>query len=45
VATWVEPVVVAEVTFGEWTSKGRLRHPVFKGVRPDKDAAEVVREP
>ena len=45
VATWVEPVVVAEVTFGEWTSKGRLRHPVFQGVRPDKDAAEVVREP
>jgi bifunctional non-homologous end joining protein LigD len=45
VATWVEPVVVAEVTFGEWTGKGRLRHPVFHGVRPDKDAAEVVREP
>lgn len=44
VATWVEPAVVAEVTFGEWTSKGRLRHPVFKGIRPDKDAAEVVRE-
>ncbi|ACU74107.1 DNA polymerase LigD, ligase domain protein [Catenulispora acidiphila DSM 44928] len=44
VATWVEPVVVAEVTFGEWTSKGRLRHPVFKGIRTDKDAAEVVRE-
>ena len=44
VATWVEPVVVAEVTFGEWTAKGRLRHPVFKGIRPDKDAAEVVRE-
>lgn len=45
VATWVEPVVVAEVTFGEWTAKGRLRHPVFKGIRPDKDASEVVREP
>lgn len=44
VATWVEPVVVAEVTFGEWTAKGRLRHPVFKGIRPDKDASEVVRE-
>ncbi|MEZ0109422.1 bifunctional non-homologous end joining protein LigD [Catenulispora sp. EB89] len=44
VATWVEPVVVAEVTFGEWTTKGRLRHPVFKGIRPDKDATEVVRE-
>ncbi|MBW8806706.1 MAG: non-homologous end-joining DNA ligase [Catenulisporales bacterium] len=45
VATWVRPVVVAEVTFGEWTAKGRLRHPVFKGIRPDKDASEVVREP
>ncbi|MFL6117606.1 MAG: non-homologous end-joining DNA ligase, partial [Catenulispora sp.] len=44
VATWVRPVVVAEVTFGEWTAKGRLRHPVFKGIRPDKDASEVVRE-
>lgn len=44
VATWVEPVVVAEVTFGEWTAKGRLRHPVFKGIRPDKDASEVSRE-
>jgi bifunctional non-homologous end joining protein LigD len=44
VATWVRPVVVAEVTFGEWTPKGRLRHPVFKGVRPDLDASEVTRE-
>ncbi|NUP47711.1 MAG: DNA ligase [Catenulispora sp.] len=44
VATWVRPVVVAEVTFGEWTPKGRLRHPVFKGIRPDIDASEVARE-
>jgi bifunctional non-homologous end joining protein LigD len=45
VATWVEPVVVAEVTFTDWTAKGRLRHPVFKGVRPDVPPEEVVREP
>jgi bifunctional non-homologous end joining protein LigD len=43
-ATWVDPVVVAEVTFTEWTSKNRLRHPVFKGIRPDKSPQEVVRE-
>jgi bifunctional non-homologous end joining protein LigD len=43
-ATWVEPVVVAEVTFTEWTPKNRLRHPVFKGIRPDKSPQEVVRE-
>jgi bifunctional non-homologous end joining protein LigD len=45
IATWVEPVVVAEVTFTDWTAKGRLRHPVFKGVRPDVAPEEVVREP
>ena len=44
VATWVEPVVVAEVTFTEWTPKGRLRHPVFKGIRPDVEPEEVRRE-
>ncbi|GAA1976339.1 non-homologous end-joining DNA ligase [Catenulispora subtropica] len=44
VATWVRPVVVAEVTYGEWTPKGRLRHPVFQGIRPDIDASEVTRE-
>jgi bifunctional non-homologous end joining protein LigD len=45
IATWVEPVVVAEVTFTDWTAKGRLRHPVFKGVRPDVAPEEAVREP
>jgi bifunctional non-homologous end joining protein LigD len=45
VASWVDPVVVAEVTFSDWTPKGRLRHPVFKGIRPDKSPEEVVREP
>lgn len=41
---WVRPVVVAEVKFSEWTNDGKLRQPVFVGVRDDKDAREVVRE-
>ena len=41
---WVEPTLVAEVSFGEWTLGGRLRHAVFHGLRSDKPAAEVVRE-
>jgi bifunctional non-homologous end joining protein LigD len=42
--TWVRPELVAEVRFSEWTRDGRLRHPVFLGLRPDKRAADVVRE-
>jgi bifunctional non-homologous end joining protein LigD len=41
---WVEPRLVAEVGFAEWTSDGMLRHPRYKGLRPDKRAEEVVRE-
>ena len=41
---WVEPRLVAEVAFSEWTRDGRLRHPRFEGLRPDKDAGSVVRE-
>lgn len=41
---WVTPTLVAEVAFGEWTHDGRLRHPVFHGLRRDKLASEVVRE-
>lgn len=44
-ARWVEPQLVAEVAFGEWTTEGRLRHPRYRGLRPDKSPAEVVREP
>lgn len=44
-ARWVSPRLVGEVGFGEWTRDGRLRHPVWRGLRPDKTAAEVVREP
>jgi bifunctional non-homologous end joining protein LigD len=41
---WVEPRLVGEVTFTEWTADGRLRHPSWRGLRPDKDVADVVRE-
>ena len=41
---WVEPKLVAQVRFTEWTSDGVLRHPAFLGLRDDKDPAEVVRE-
>jgi bifunctional non-homologous end joining protein LigD len=43
-ARWVEPRLVAEVGFTEWTRDGRLRHPRFLGLRDDKAASEVVRE-
>ncbi len=41
---WVEPRIVIEAAFREWTAEGVLRQPVFLGVREDKPAAEVVRE-
>jgi bifunctional non-homologous end joining protein LigD len=41
---WVEPELVVEVAFHEWTSAGVLRAPRYKGLRDDKPAAEVVRE-
>ncbi len=41
---WVEPVLVAEVAFAEWTHDGRLRAPVYAGLREDKPAAQVRRE-
>ena len=43
-ATWVEPKLVAQIGFTEWTRDGRLRHPRFLGLREDKAASEVVRE-
>jgi bifunctional non-homologous end joining protein LigD len=42
---FVEPRLVATVEFREWTKSGTLRAPSFKGLRPDIDSAEVVREP
>jgi ATP-dependent DNA ligase len=43
-AHWVQPVLVAEVAFAEWTSSGTLRHPSYLGLRNDKDPHRVVRE-
>jgi bifunctional non-homologous end joining protein LigD len=44
-AVWVEPLLVIEVAFGGWTSAGVMRAASYKGLRTDKDPAEVVREP
>jgi bifunctional non-homologous end joining protein LigD len=41
---WVDPVLVAEVRFAEWTREGRLRAPVYVGLRDDKGAGEIRRE-
>jgi bifunctional non-homologous end joining protein LigD len=43
-AVLVEPRLVAEVAFREWTTARTLRAPVYKGLRPDKDPSEVVLE-
>jgi len=44
VAQWVQPKLVAEVSFGEWTRDGRIRHSVFQGLREDKPARQIGRE-
>ncbi len=41
---WVEPKLVAQIGFGEWTVDGKLRQPRFIGIRADKDPREVTRE-
>ena len=41
---WVDPKLVAEVEFAEWTHDGRLRAPSYQGLREDKPAEEVRRE-
>jgi bifunctional non-homologous end joining protein LigD len=43
-AVWIEPSLVCEVAYAEWTKDGRLRHPSFQGLREDKMAIEVSRE-
>ncbi len=43
-ARWVNPRLVAQVRFTEWTSDGKLRHPAFQGLRADKKPEEAVRE-
>jgi bifunctional non-homologous end joining protein LigD len=41
---WVKPKLVCQIKFFEWTQDGKMRQPVFLGLREDKDATEVVRE-
>src|SRR5689334_24313856 len=43
-STWVEPKLVCECKFVEWTREGRLRAPVYLGLRTDKDPHDVHRE-
>lgn len=42
--SWVNPVLVCQARFAEWTRDGKLRQPVFVGLREDKNPREVVRE-
>ena len=44
-AVWVEPRLVIDVTFDRWTRAGRMRAPVYKGLRDDIDPTTVIREP
>jgi len=44
-AHWVEPRLVGEVAFRNWTPDARMRHPSWRGLRPDRAAAEAKREP
>jgi bifunctional non-homologous end joining protein LigD len=41
---WIEPELVGQFAFSEWTRDGRLRHPRYLGLRDDKAAGDVVRE-
>jgi bifunctional non-homologous end joining protein LigD len=43
-AHWIDPKLVGEVEFTEWTDEGRLRHPSFQGLREDKNPADVTIE-
>jgi bifunctional non-homologous end joining protein LigD len=43
-AHWVKPTIVVEVKFNEWTADGKLRQPIYLGVRDDKPARAVKRE-
>ena len=44
-AVWVQPTMVVEVAFAEWTGDGRLRHPSYAGRRDDVDPGAVTAEP
>ena len=41
---WIQPKLLCEVAFTEWTEDGHIRHPSFQGLREDKDAKEVKQE-
>jgi bifunctional non-homologous end joining protein LigD len=41
---WLEPRLVCEVSFLEWTEDGQMRHPVYEGLREDRDPSEIHRE-
>jgi len=41
---WVEPRLVCEVRFTEWTADGGVRHPIFIGLRTDRKPEEIIRE-
>lgn len=43
-AHWLEPTLVCEVSFSEWTADGHIRHPAFRGMRTDKPAKSIKRE-
>ncbi|MBB5960452.1 bifunctional non-homologous end joining protein LigD [Saccharothrix tamanrassetensis] len=40
-AHWVDPVLVGDIEFRQWTTDGRLRHPSWRGLRPDRDPDDV----
>jgi bifunctional non-homologous end joining protein LigD len=40
---WVDPVVVGEVNYRNWTPDGRMRHPSWRGLRPDRDVGSIRR--
>jgi len=42
--TWLVPKLVSEIKFTEWTSESEMRHPVFLGLRTNKNANDVIRE-
>ena len=43
-ATWIEPKLVCEISFSEWTEEGLMRQPVYLGIRDDIKAEEVIKE-
>ncbi|MFZ0452206.1 MAG: DNA ligase D [Ignavibacteriaceae bacterium] len=43
-ATWIEPELVCEISFSEWTEEELMRHPVYMGMREDKKAKDVIKE-